>query len=158
MTKRFASLPPECVLRSAHANDVWAIRKLVLSAKLDPTQLRWTQFWLIECEGRIVACGQLRCFSEAQELGSLVVTPACRGRGLGTYLVKHLIQEATQPLYLECLGSKLVQFYTRFGFVPISWGEIPQSLKWKFGFSQLVSTLLPIISVKIMKYQGQRDL
>lgn len=148
------NLPPGCILRRASADDIWAIRKLVLSAKLDPTQLRWSQFWVIEWEGCVIACGQLRNFPEAQELGSLVVTVAWRGQGLGSYLTKHLIQEATQPLYLECLGSRLAEFYTRFGFVPISWQELPPSLKWKFGVSQVASKLLPMISVKIMQYQG----
>jgi amino-acid N-acetyltransferase len=69
-------------------------------------------------------------------------------------MVKYLIQQATQPLYLECLGSRLAQFYPRFGFVPVSWQELPRALKWKFGFSKLVSTLFPIISVAIMQYQG----
>ncbi|HAJ64603.1 MAG TPA: GNAT family N-acetyltransferase [Cyanobacteria bacterium UBA8543] len=151
------SLPPGCVLRPACAQDIWAIRKLVLSAKLDPTQIRWSQFWVIECEECVVACGQLRSFSEAQELGSLVVAPAWRGRGLGSYLVKHLIQEATGPVYLECLGKKLADFYTRFGFVAIAWQELPQSLKWKFGVSQLASRLLPMICVIIMQYQGSEE-
>lgn len=153
MTERSFVLPPECVLRPASAEDIWAIRKLVLSAKLDPTQLRWFQFWVIEFEGRIVACGQLRSFSGAQELGSLVVASGWRDRGLGSYLVNHLIQSATQPLYLECLGSRLAKFYTRFGFVPIAWQDLPQSLRGKFGFSQLASALFPIISVKIMQYK-----
>ncbi len=154
MTEQSSSLPIGCFLRPARSSDTWAIRKLVLSAKLDPTQIRWSQFRVIESEGRVVACGQLRCFPGAQELGSLVVAPAWRGRGLGTYLVKHLIQSATQPLYLECLGSRLAGFYTRFGFVPISWQELPRSLKWKFGFSTLISKILPIIAVKILQYQG----
>jgi amino-acid N-acetyltransferase len=157
MTERSCSLPPGCILRPARATDIWLIRKLVLSAKLDPTQIRWSQFWVIECQGRLVACGQLRSFPEAQELGSLVVAPAWRGRGLGRYLVQHLIQEATQPLYLECLGNRLAQFYTRFGFVPVSWQELPPPLKRKFGLSKLVSTIFPIISVKLMQYQGCAD-
>ena len=153
MTKPSPSLPLGCVLRPACAKDIWPIRKLVLSAKLDPTQLRWSQFWAIECEGRIVACGQLRSFSGAQELGSLVVAPAWRGRGLGSFLAEHLIQEATQPLYLECLGNRLARFYTRLGFVAIAWQDLPQSLKWKFGISQLASKLLPMLNVNIMQYQ-----
>ncbi len=154
MIESSPSLPTGCVLRAACAKDIWAIRKLVLSAKLDPTQLRWSQFWVIECEGRIVACGQLRSFPGAQELGSLVVARAWRDRGLASYLVKHLIQQATEPLYLECLGDRLASFYTRFGFVAIAWQDLPQSLKWKFGVSQLASRLLPMISVTIMQYQG----
>jgi len=157
MTEPSLSLPPGCVLRPACAKDIWAIRKLVLIAKLDPTQIRWSQFWVIECEGCVVACGQLRSFPEVQELGSLVVAPAWRGRGLGSYLVKHLIQEATGSIYLECLGKKLAEFYTRFGFVPIAWQELPKSLKWKFGASQVASRLLPMISVIIMQYQGSGE-
>jgi amino-acid N-acetyltransferase len=154
MTEQPLILPTECILRRACAQDIWAIRKLVLSAKLDPTQVRWAQFWVIECEGGVVACGQLRRFAQAQELGSLVVASAWRGRGLGSFLVKHLIQEATEPLYLECLGSRLAKFYTRFGFEVIAWQELPESLKRKFGLSQVASKLLPMISVTLMQYQG----
>lgn len=136
------SLPTGCILRRARDRDMRAIRKLVLSAFLDPTQLRFQQFWVVECDLQIVACGQLRDFSGAQELGSLVVAPAWRGRGVGTYLTRHLIREASQPLYLECLGQKLARFYTRFGFVPVSWQELPQSLKFKFGLSILGKILL----------------
>ena len=154
MTERSSLLPLGCIVRPACAKDIWTIRKLVLSAKLDPTQLRWSQFWVIECAGRLVACGQLRSFPGAQELGSLVVAPDWRGRGLGSYLVNSLIQEATQPLYLECLGSRLAKFYAHFGFVPIAWQELPPPLKRKFGISQLASKLLPMISVTIMQYRG----
>ncbi|MGA7937655.1 MAG: GNAT family N-acetyltransferase [Kovacikia sp.] len=142
---------PGCRLRPASSKDVWSIRKLVLSAKLDPTQLRWSQFWVIEHGGAVIACGQLRSFPAAQELGSLVVAPQWRGQGLGTYLTNHLIQQATQPLYLECLGKKLVQFYTRLGFVPVSWQALPPALKRKFGLSALASTLfrLPVTFLQL---------
>lgn len=145
------SLPPGCILRAACAKDIWSIRKLVLTAMLDPTQLRWSQFWVIECSGRLVACEQLRSFPDAQELGSLVVATPWRGRGLGTFLTKHLIQQATQPLYLECLGSRLARFYAHLGFAPVSWQDLPRSLRWKFGLSKLATTVLPI-PLTIMQY------
>ncbi len=153
MTNRSFSLPPGCILRPARAQDTWPIRKLVLAAKLDPTQLRSQQFWIIECDGRMVACGQLRSFPGAQELGSVVVAPGWRSRGLGTYLVKHLVESATQPLYLECLGSKLAMFYAGFGFVSVDWQDLPRPLKLKFSFSALAATLFRI-PVKIMQYSG----
>jgi amino-acid N-acetyltransferase len=153
MTEKLFSLPIGCSLRRATAQDIWSIRKLVLSAKLDPTQLRWQQFWVIECEGEVVACGQLRSFSGAQELGSLVVAKPWRDRGLGAFLTRHLIEQHTQPLYLECLGEKLAQFYRSFGFVPVSWKELPRSLKFKFGISQLAKILFRL-PVEIMQYQG----
>ncbi len=151
MSERSSSLPAGLVLRRASAKDIWSIRKLVFSEKLDPTQLRWQQFWVIESEGHLVACGQLRNFTGAQELSSLVVVLAWRKRGLGTFLAKHLIQEATEPVYLECLGQKLAMFYTRLGFIPVSWQDLPQSLKFKFGLTQLGKFLR--IPVVIMQYQ-----
>ncbi|MEG4836680.1 GNAT family N-acetyltransferase [Microcoleus sp. B9-D4] len=153
MNESFFSWPSECAIRQASAQDIKSIRKLVWSAKLDPTQLRWDQFWVIECEGKLAACGQLRKFAGAQELGSLVVAKDWRDRGLGSYLTKHLIQQATEPLYLECLGSRLASFYTRFGFTEVSVQELPQSLKFKFGLSQLAKTLFRI-PVTIMQYQA----
>ena len=142
--KQSVSLPNGCILRRGTSEDIWSIRWLVLSAKLDPTQIRFSQFWVIECQGKIVACGQLRKFSDTQELGSLVVTPAWRNRGLGTLVTRHLIEEATQPLYLECLGQRLAEFYTRFGFVVIAFEDLPRSLKGKFGLSQLGKKLLGV--------------
>ena len=153
MNESFFSLPPQCAIRPACVKDIKSIRMLVWSAKLDPTQLRWQQFWVIECSGDLVACGQLRNFTDAQELGSLVVAKDWRDRGLGTYLAKYLIQQATEPLYLECLGKRLASFYTRFGFVEAAWQELPQSLKFKFGLSQLAKTLFRI-PVTIMQHQA----
>jgi amino-acid N-acetyltransferase len=153
MTESSLSLPVGCVLRPATTKDIGSIRKLVWSEKLDPTQLRWQQFWVIEFQGQLVACGQLRNFSGAQELSSLVVATSWRDRGLGSFLTKHLIQEATGPLYLECLGKRRALFYSRWGFVPVSWRDLPKSLKLKFGFTQLAKRLFQI-PVVIMEYQG----
>lgn len=102
-----AQLPNTCKLRPAKQEDIWAIRVMVMGALLDPTQLRWQQFWIIECSGKTIACAQLRTFPDAQELGSLVVAKDWRNKGLGTVLSQHLIQQARQPLYLECLGDRL---------------------------------------------------
>lgn len=151
-----AQLPPSCQIRPAKPSDIWAIRKLVLMALLDPTQLRSQQFWLIECEGTIVACGQLRQFADAQELGSLVVAPAWRDRGLGKALTQHLIQQAYCPLYLECLGDRLATFYGKFGFVPVAWDTLPPALQQKFGFTHRVASLLRLPLV-VMVYQGDLD-
>lgn len=145
MTDKY--LPSDCIVRCATAQDIWTIRRLVLSAKLDPTQLRWQQFWLIEHKGVTIACGQLRNFADAQELGSLVVLPDWRGQGIGSYLTCHLIKQASKPLYLECLGISLADFYSRYGFEVVSWQELPRSLKFKFAISQIAKKLirLPIV-------------
>ncbi|WP_299486937.1 GNAT family N-acetyltransferase [Acaryochloris sp. IP29b_bin.137] len=137
-------LPKDCQLRPALATDIGPIRRLVWSARLDPTQIRWSQFWVIEQEQTIVACGQLRVFPGAQELGSLVVKSTHRRQGLGTILAKHLIQYASQPLYLECLGQHLCQYYQQMGFQIVEWQALPRSLKRKFGLSRIAKTLLRV--------------
>ncbi|MEM8778192.1 MAG: GNAT family N-acetyltransferase [Cyanobacteria bacterium P01_G01_bin.49] len=128
----------KCGIRQATSQDIWSIRELVLGAFLDPTQLRPEQFWVIELKGKIIACGQLRRFDEAQELGSMVVKRQWRNQGVGTYLTQHLIKQATSPLYLECLGEQRRKFYERFGFVVVNLREISPSLQKKF---RLTSTL-----------------
>jgi len=132
-----AQLPPNCQLRPAQARDQWPLRRLVLGAFLDPTQIRWSQFWVIETEEQIIACGQLRQFPGAQELGSLVVARPWRGQGLGSYLSDHLIAQAHQPLFLECLGQRLTRFYQHRGFVPAQWSQLPVALRRKFALSHL---------------------
>ncbi|MBP0019903.1 MAG: GNAT family N-acetyltransferase [Cyanobacteria bacterium SBLK] len=135
-------LPENCLLRRAVAEDMRAIRRLVWGARLDPTQLRWQQFWVVDRAGEVIACGQLRAFSDAEELGSLVVAQGDRDRGLGSFLVRHLVRQATQPLYLECLGTRLAAFYEKLGFVEVKWEELPRSLKFKFALSQLAKVLI----------------
>lgn len=148
-------LPSDCVVRHATAKDIGTIRKLVFSAKLDPTQLRWQQFWLIEHQGKTIACGQLRNFADAQELGSLVVSPDWRKQGIGSYLTCHLIKQASKPLYLECLGTKLADFYSHNGFEVVSWQELPRSLKFKFGISQIAKILIRL-PVVFMSYRQSK--
>ncbi|MBK4729832.1 GNAT family N-acetyltransferase [Oxynema sp. CENA135] len=144
------ALPPGCTLRRARKSDIWTIRRLVFSEKLDPTQLDWRQFWAIESEGEIIACAQLRSIDRVRELGSLVVVPSWRDRGLGSYLVRHLVEGTSEAIYLECMGY-LAPFYARLGFVEIGWRSLPKPLKVKFGLGQFASRFLPI-EVKIMQY------
>ncbi|HEY9828068.1 MAG TPA: GNAT family N-acetyltransferase [Stenomitos sp.] len=143
-----------CVLQPAQAKDVWAIRALVLRAFLDPTQLQWSQFWVLVYEDRIIGCGQLRQFDDAQELGSLVIAPAWRDRGLGTFLVHHLIAQASFPLYLECLGERLYQYYQRLGFETADWSQLPPGMQRKFKQTRAIATVLKL-PLHILHYRNQ---
>ena len=138
------TIPQPYSLRPATAQDQWPIRRLVLSAGLDPTQIRWSQFWVVEKERRVVGCGQLRQFEDAEELGSLVIGRSHRHQGLGTALTQHLIQHASKPLYLECLGQKRVQFYEQLGFTVTGLDELPPSLRPKFTVTHRLARLLPV--------------
>jgi amino-acid N-acetyltransferase len=62
-------------------------------------------------------------------------------------MTQHLINTPTQPLYLECLGQGLAKFYSRLGFVQITFADLPPGLKRKFAFSELVRKLLRMLVV-----------
>ncbi len=146
------TVPEECVLRPARPQDMPTVRRLVWAERLDPTQLRWEQFWVVEHRGRIVACGQLRRFPGVRELGSLVVAPEWRGRGLGSALVRHLVAQADAPVFLEC-AARLTGFYGRLGFRRVSWRELPWPLKLKFGITLVLGTLVRRPAA-FMRYEG----
>ncbi|WP_373527851.1 GNAT family N-acetyltransferase [Nostoc sp.] len=152
MTQINFSLPHEYVLRKAKPFDIWLILLFMVKARLDATQLKLQQFWIIEYDGRLVAFGQLRNFSFAQELGSLYVVPDCRNQGLGTFLAEHLSTQATQPLYLKCVKKELINFYTKRCFVNVNYEDLPPSLKSKFFLSQVRKRLLKGF-VMFMKYE-----
>jgi amino-acid N-acetyltransferase len=148
------AFPPNCCLRSAVSTDLWPIRRLVLGAMLDPTQLRWQQFWVLEHGQEIIACGQLRRFKGAQELGSVVVQPQWRGQGIGRSLCRFLIQQADQPLYLECLGTKLAAFYQSLGFVPARWETMSPAMQQKFRLSRWAARWLKL-PIMLMEYAAE---
>lgn len=138
------ALSPEFCLRRAEPTDAWAIRRLVFSAWLDPTQIRWQQFWVITTQDKVIGCGQLRRFGDTQELGSLVIASQWRQQGLGTELAKHLINQADQPLYVECLGDRLFHFYHRLGFVNADWNTMPPTIRKKFQTTRWLARVLPV--------------
>ncbi|MBE9054046.1 GNAT family N-acetyltransferase [Nostocales cyanobacterium LEGE 11386] len=145
-------LPSKYVLRQALPFDMWSILFFVVLARLDPNQLRWQQFWVLEHDSRLVAFGQLRNFECAQELGTLFTKPNCRNQGLGTIIIQHLISQATQPLYLKCVERQLVKFYTKRGFLPVEFEDLPSALQRKFRLSQVRKKYFKGFVV-FMKYQ-----
>lgn len=148
--EKFTSLPQGCVLRLAKPDDMSTIRKFIDAEKFDPTRLHRSRFWVIESEKRLIAFGRLCNLNNAQELASLFVVPEWRHQGIGTYLAQHLIEQASQPLYLKCRADKLVPFYSRLGFVPVPWQTLPMALKWEFGLTQIIKRLLrlPLITMQ----------
>jgi amino-acid N-acetyltransferase len=93
--------------------------------------LNCQNYWLIECNSHLVAYGAVSSYKTHSVISNLYVNPAWRGQGLGSSLIRHLIGQATRPLYLVC-KPKMIQFYENFGFVPAPWHELPPPMKVKF--------------------------
>ncbi len=92
----------------------------------------WVNFWVVEQDGSLVACAKLCQYETYSILYDLFVVPEQRGRGLGSYLVNYLSQQATKPLYLGCLPST-IEFYTRLGFTPVSPKKLPSIIRHELG-------------------------
>lgn len=128
-------LPPGVRLRPGRPEDAPLLSKAVLREKMNPLGLKPERFTVAEREGSgaVVGFGQVRPLGGegAQELASLVVEEAERGRGVGSALISSLVQQAGDaPLYLVTIGSR-VQLYRRCGFeeVPASrFGTVPLPL------------------------------
>jgi GNAT superfamily N-acetyltransferase len=94
----------------------------------------WQKFWIIEQDGRIVACGKLCHYATYSVLYNVLVEPGYRRQGLGSALVQRLGQEATKPLYLACFPDK-VGFYTRLGFVQLRSLDLSPMLRYELGLT-----------------------
>ena len=75
----------------------------------------WSDYWVIENNGSLIACGKLYEGNHTCELYDVFVVPHWRGNGFGTVLVKTLIEKARYPIYLACLPNA-IGFYEALGF------------------------------------------
>jgi N-acetylglutamate synthase-like GNAT family acetyltransferase len=99
---------------------------MVRSARINPTGLDWHRFIVaVSPDGRVVGCGQIKPHSDgSRELASIVVEPDFRGQGIARLVIEQLLIMNPPPLYLMC-RSRLGDFYTRFGFRPLTIEEMP---------------------------------
>ena len=75
----------------------------------------WSDYWVIESNGSLIACAKLYEGNNTCELYDVFVVPHWRGNGFGTVLVKTLIEKARYPIYLACLPNA-IGFYEALGF------------------------------------------
>ncbi|MCL4250368.1 MAG: GNAT family N-acetyltransferase [Anaerolineae bacterium] len=119
--------PSPYSIRRAVESDQPVIRRLVRSECLNPRDVHWQNFLVVEDESRIIGIGQIRLHGTVKELGSLVVLPEYRGQGVGGALISALEMQAGYPLYLMCRNDR-VSYYQRFGYVVLSDAHIPPAM------------------------------
>ena len=126
-----AAEPGEVVVRRARTPDVKAIRRLVdIYAGSGPRLLEKAtvtlyedvqEFWVAECDGKVVGCGALHVlWEDLAEIRTVAVDPEHRGRGIGHKIVSVLLATARE-LGLSrvfCLTFE-VDFFAKHGFRPI---------------------------------------
>ncbi|MCA9907561.1 MAG: GNAT family N-acetyltransferase, partial [Anaerolineae bacterium] len=119
--------PSAYTIRRAVESDQPVICRLVRSECLNPRDVHWQNFLVVENGSRIIGIGQIRLHGAVKELGSLVVLPEYRGQGVASALIAALEAQAGYPLYLMCANDK-VAYYQRFGYAVLDDMDIPTAI------------------------------
>ncbi|KAL1524734.1 hypothetical protein AB1Y20_019617 [Prymnesium parvum] len=137
--------------RPASRDDVGPIRQRMLRELMNPLSLEHERFLVAEDgEGERVGFGQLRPLPDPGlwELASLYVEKPWRRRGIGTSLVRQLLQRHVAAgrreghVFLLCLEPS-VEWYAALGFVPLaSVAEAPESMAFEIAAGGVLTRLL----------------
>lgn len=117
-------------LRNARQQDAVFIRRMVFTAKLNPTGLDWQRFVVaVNSFGRVIGCVQIKPHRDGtEELASLVVVEDWRSNGVASALIRKMIDAHHGPLYLMCRAG-LGSFYQQFGFTVLDLAGMPPYLQ-----------------------------
>ncbi len=79
---------------------------------------------------KIVACGSLHVlWKDTAEIRSLATSPEFRGRGLGSKIVRHLVEDAKQLGIEQIIALTLIEeFFKKLGFKPKRKEELPAKI------------------------------
>lgn len=103
-------------VRKANRDDHAQIKAMIQQAGINPFGVHWKRFFVLEVDGTIVGCVQLKQhLFLVQELSSLVMIPSWQKKGLSKKLIRACIDEATKELFLVC-DDTLVALYIKYGF------------------------------------------
>ncbi|MCC7361448.1 MAG: GNAT family N-acetyltransferase [Anaerolineales bacterium] len=114
-------------VRAATAGDQAAITALIRSVRINPLDVKWPNFLVAveEATGAVVATGQIKRHQDgSEELASIGTLPAYRRQGLAHEIIRRLVAQHPQRLYLTCLG-RMGGLYETFGFRRLEPREYP---------------------------------
>lgn len=114
------------LIRPATDADAAAIYRLILRVMINPLSLNWRRFIVVvDRQGRLLGCGQVKMHADgSRELASIAVRPGYQRQGIGSQIIRRLLEIHPLPLYLTCRAS-LESYYIRFGFQVLDRAEMP---------------------------------
>ncbi len=131
-------------LRPAIANDQPKITALINKVRINPRNLNWGRFIIAEDGDQFIACGQIKPHSDGtKELASIAVEPDYQGKGVGSMVMKALLEREPGELYLTCLRHN-VTYYQKFGFRELTFDEFPPDMKRMFRFARILMKLFRV--------------
>lgn len=113
-----------------HLLEIYASQGNLLPRTMGELYRHLRDFFVIEMDGRVAACGALEIFTETLgEVRSLVVIDEHKGQGLGRLLVERIINEARAIGLKRLMALTYVPgFFHRLGFQTVSKDTLPEKV------------------------------
>jgi amino-acid N-acetyltransferase len=132
-------------IRHATAEDQPHILSLARGERVKPTGLDWPKFVVAVDDRKIVGAVQLRNHPDgSRELGSLVVAPEFRGRGVAARLIDTRLADAGRRVFV-ITGKVHAAYYARWGFRPIKPIEAPPFVCLNYWLGYLGGGLIAVL-------------
>jgi len=139
MSRPELNMPAQAIVRPAAIGDVPAIHHLLeiyaakgnlLPRTMSELYRHLRDFFVIEIQGKVVACGALEIFTEdLGEVRSLVVDEQHEGRGLGRMLVDRIVSEARNIGLGRLMALTYVPaFFHKLGFQTVAMDTLPEKV------------------------------
>ncbi len=113
-----------------HLLEIYAAQGNLLPRTMNELYRHLRDFFVVEVEGKLAACGALEIFTEnLGEVRSLVVDDAYKGQGFGRMLVQRIIEEA-QAIGLKRLMALtyVAPFFHKLGFKIVAKDTLPEKI------------------------------
>ncbi|MHB8535856.1 MAG: N-acetyltransferase [Sulfuricaulis sp.] len=113
-----------------HLLEIYAAQGNLLPRTMNELYRHLRDFFVVEVNGRVAACGALEIFTESLgEVRSLVVDDGYQGRGFGRQLVERVIEEA-RVLGLSRLMALtyVAPFFHKLGFKTVPKDTLPEKV------------------------------
>ncbi len=113
-----------------HLLDIYAAQGNLLPRTMSELYRHLRDFFVIEADGKVAACGALEIFTEdLGEVRSLVVDDAFKRRGLGRMLVERTITEARAIGLKRLMALTYVpEFFHKLGFQTVPKDTLPEKV------------------------------
>lgn len=113
-----------------HLLEIYAAQGNLLPRTMNELYRHLRDFFVVDVDDRIAACGALEIFTESLgEIRSLVVDDAFKGQGLGRLLVERLVQEARTIGLRRLMALTYVPaFFHKRGFKTVPKDTLPEKV------------------------------
>jgi N-acetylglutamate synthase-like GNAT family acetyltransferase len=133
------------IIHPAIEADQPTIVSLIRQAKINPRNLHWERFLVVEENNQIVGIRQVKVHKQGtREVASGFVLPEYQHRGISALLMNEILSRETGTLYLMC-AKRWKKYYEQFGFRDAKLTELPADFHREYLIGKVITTLISIV-------------